>query len=93
MDVAKSALDVAVSNSDKTRRFGNDAEGYHGGGSPYRGLKPAGIIPEASGRLEMSLVAGPAGCSSAQTVSIMFTPKRSNCQVRHPSCLQFPVSR
>ncbi|MFC1919874.1 IS110 family transposase [Chloroflexota bacterium] len=57
VDVAKSALDVAVSDSGETRRFTNDHEGISQAVRYIADLKPAGIIIEATGSLEMPLAA------------------------------------
>jgi transposase len=57
VDVAKSALDVAVSDSGEMRRFTNDHEGISQAVCYIAGLKPAGIIIEATGSLEMPLAA------------------------------------
>jgi len=57
VDVAKSTLDVAVSNSKETRQFANDHEGITNAVRCIAGLKPAGIIIEATGGLEMPLAA------------------------------------
>ena len=55
VDVAKSTLDVAVSNSKGTKQFANDPGGITNAVRHIVGLKPAGIIIEASGGLEMPL--------------------------------------
>jgi transposase len=57
VDVAKSALDVAVSDSEKTRRFANDDEGIPQAVRYIASLKPASVILEATGHLEMPLAA------------------------------------
>jgi transposase len=57
VDVAKSTLDVAVSNSKETRQFENDHEGITGAVRYIAGLKPAKIILEATGHYEMPLAA------------------------------------
>jgi transposase len=57
VDVAKSTLDVAVSDSGETRQFTNDDEGISQAVHYIAGLKPAGIILEATGNLEMPLAA------------------------------------
>jgi transposase len=55
VDVAKSTLDVAVSGCEETRQFANDHEGISQAICHISGLKPAGIIVEATGNLEMPL--------------------------------------
>jgi len=55
VDVAKETLDVAVSNSQETCRFANDHEGITQVIRHIASLYPAGIILEATGRLEMPL--------------------------------------
>jgi len=57
VDVAKNSLDVAVSNSGGVRQFANDHEGITNAVQYIAGLKPAGIILEATGHLEMPLAA------------------------------------
>ena len=57
VDVAKSTLDVAVSNSKEIRQFANDHEGITNAVQYIAGLKPTSIIIEATGRLEMPLAA------------------------------------
>lgn len=57
VDVAKSTLDVAVSGCEETRQFANDHEGISQAIRHISGLKPAGIIVEATGNLEMPLAA------------------------------------
>ncbi len=57
VDVARSALDVAVSSSEGVRQFANDHEGITNAVQYIAGLKPAGIILEATGNLEMPLAA------------------------------------
>jgi len=57
VDVAKSTLDVAVSDSKEARQFANDDEGINRAVRYIADLKPAGIILEATGRLEMPLAA------------------------------------
>ncbi len=57
VDVAKSTLDVAVSNSKETQQFANDHEGVTNAVRYIAGLKPGGIIIEATGGLEMPLSA------------------------------------
>jgi len=57
VDVAKSTLDVAVSHSKETRQFDNDHEGITSAVRYIAGLKPAKIILEATGHLEMPLAA------------------------------------
>ncbi len=57
VDVAKSTLDVAVSNSGEVRQFVNDDEGISQAVRYIAGVKPAGIILEATGNLEMPLAA------------------------------------
>lgn len=55
VDVAKETLDVAVSNSQETCQFANDHEGITQVIRHIASLYPAGIILEATGRLEMPL--------------------------------------
>ncbi len=55
VDVAKSALDVAVTDSGETQRFANDDEGVSQAVRYIASVKPAGIILEATGNLEMPL--------------------------------------
>ncbi len=57
VDVAKSTLDVAVTDSGETRQFTNDDEGISQAVRYIGGVKPAGIILEATGHLEMPLAA------------------------------------
>lgn len=57
VDVAKSALDVAVTDSGETRQFVNDDEGISQAVHYIASMKPAGIILEATGNLEMPLAA------------------------------------
>ena len=55
VDVAKNSLDVAVSGSEGVRQFANDHEGVTNAVQYIAGLKPSGIILEATGNLEMPL--------------------------------------
>ena len=55
VDVAKSALDVAVTDSEEARQFANKDKGISQAVSYIAGLKPAVIILEATGNLEMPL--------------------------------------
>jgi len=57
VDVAKSALDVAVTDSGEVKQFANDDEGIGEAVGYIAGLKPATIILEATGSLEMPLAA------------------------------------
>jgi len=57
VDVAKSTLDVAVTDSEEARQFANDDKGISQAVSYIAGLKPAMIILEATGNLEMPLAA------------------------------------
>lgn len=57
VDVPKSTLDVAVSSSEETRQFANDHEGTSQAVRRINSLKPAGIMVEATGHLEMPLAA------------------------------------
>jgi hypothetical protein len=57
VDVAKSTLGVAVSGCEETRHFANDHEGISQAVRHISGLKPAGIIVEATDNLEMPLAA------------------------------------
>ena len=57
VDVAKSALDVAVTDSGEVKQFANDDEGIGEAVGYIAGLKPAAIILEATGSLEMPLAA------------------------------------
>jgi transposase len=57
VDVAKITLDVAVSDSEEAWQFANDDEGISQAVRHIAGLKPAGIILEATGHLEMPLAA------------------------------------
>jgi len=57
VDVAKSALDVAVTDSREARQFANDDEGISQAVRYIVGVKPVGIILEATGNLEMPLAA------------------------------------
>ncbi|MFC1977033.1 transposase [Chloroflexota bacterium] len=57
VDVAKNSLDVAVSDSEEVRQFTNDHEGITGAVQYIAGLKPAGVILEATGNLELPLAA------------------------------------
>lgn len=53
VDVAKSTLDVAASDSGETRQFANDDEGISQAIRYIVGVKPARIILKATGNLEM----------------------------------------
>ena len=55
VDVARSTLDVAVSDSGETRQFANDDEGISQAARYIDSLKPARVIIEATGSLEMPL--------------------------------------
>ncbi len=57
VDVAKSTLDVAVTDSGEVRQFANDDEGIGEAVDYVAALKPAAIILEATGSLEMPLAA------------------------------------
>ncbi len=57
VDVAKGTLDVAVTDSEEARQFANNAKGISQAVSYIAGLKPAMIILEATGNLEMPLAA------------------------------------
>ena len=57
VDVAKETLDVAISNSQETRQFTNNHEGISQVIRHIASLQPAGIVLEATGRLEMPLAA------------------------------------
>jgi len=57
VDVAKSTLDVASSDSGETRQFANNDEGISQAVRYISGVKPSGIILEATGNLEMPLAA------------------------------------
>ncbi len=57
VDVARNTLDVAASDSGEARQFANDDEGVTNAVQYIAGLKPAGIILEATGHLEMPLAA------------------------------------
>ncbi|MFC1911814.1 transposase [Chloroflexota bacterium] len=57
VDIAKSTLDVAVSDSGETRQFANDDEGISQAVRYVASLKPARVIIEATGSLEMPLAA------------------------------------
>jgi len=57
VDVAKDSLDVAVHNSHETHQFANDDEGIREAIRHIASLKPARIILEATGNLEMPLAA------------------------------------
>ena len=57
VDVAKSTLDVAVSDSGEIRQFANDDEGISQATRYISSLKPARVIIEATGSLEMPLAA------------------------------------
>ena len=57
VDVAKNALDVAVSNLKETRQFDNDHQGITSAVHYIASLKPARIILEATGNYEMPLAA------------------------------------
>ena len=57
VDVAKSTLDVASSDSRETRQFANNDEGISQAVRYISGVKPSGIILEATGNLEMPLAA------------------------------------
>ncbi|MFC1990005.1 IS110 family transposase [Chloroflexota bacterium] len=57
VDVAKNSLDLAVSNVEEVRQFTNDHEGITNAVQYIAGLKPSGVILEATGHLEMPLAA------------------------------------
>jgi hypothetical protein len=57
VDIAKSTMDVAVSNSREALRFTNDDDGISRAVCYIADLNPAGIILEATGGLEMPLAA------------------------------------
>ena len=57
VDVAKGTLDVGISDAREVRRFTNDHEGISQAVGYISGLKPEGIILEATGHLEMPLAA------------------------------------
>ncbi len=57
MDVAKSTLEVAVTDSGEVRQFANDDKGIDEAVGYIAGLKPVTIILEATGGLEMPLAA------------------------------------
>jgi transposase len=57
VDVAKSTLDVAVSDSGEARQFANDDEGISQAVRYIAGVKPVRIILEATGNLEIPLTA------------------------------------
>ena len=57
VDVAKSALDVVVTDSEEARQFANDDKGISQVVSYIADLKPVMIILEATGNLEMPLAA------------------------------------
>jgi transposase len=57
IDVSKGSLDVATSNSAEVRRFANDEEGVSAAAGHIAAKNPASVIVEATGGLEMNLVA------------------------------------
>ena len=57
VDVAKSTLDVAVTDSEEARQFANDDKGISQAVSYIAGFRPAMIILEATGNLELPLAA------------------------------------
>jgi transposase len=57
VDVAKDTLDVADSISRETRQFSNDLGGISQAVQHIASLKPAGVVLEATGNLEMPLAA------------------------------------
>ncbi len=57
VDVAKSTLDMAVSDSGEARQFANDDEGISQAARYIDSLKPARVIIEATGSLETPLAA------------------------------------
>lgn len=57
VDVAKSSLEVAVSNSTEVRRFANDEDGVSSAADYIAAMNPVSVIVEATGGLEMNLVA------------------------------------
>ncbi|MFC1911951.1 hypothetical protein ACFLXG_02185 [Chloroflexota bacterium] len=69
VDVAKNSLDMAVSNSEGVRQFANDHEGVTNAVWYIAGLKPARVIIEATGRLEM-----PFGSSSRPPAGSCYQP-------------------
>ena len=54
VDIAKSAKDVAVTDSGEVRQLTNDDEGIGESVGYIGGLKPATIVLAATGSLEMS---------------------------------------
>jgi len=52
IDVAKSSLDVAVSNSTEVRRFANDEDGVSSAAGCVTAMNPVSVIVEATGGLE-----------------------------------------
>ena len=57
VDVAKSTLDVVVTDSGEARQFANNDEGISQAVRYIAGIKPVGVILEATGNLEMPLAA------------------------------------
>lgn len=57
VDVSKDTLDMADSSSRERRQFNNDHEGIAQAAQYISNLQPAGIILEATGKLEMPLAA------------------------------------
>jgi transposase len=57
VDIAKSTLDVAASNSKETKQFSNDHKGINSAVRYITQLKPVRIILEATGNYEMPLAA------------------------------------
>jgi len=70
VDVAKSTLDVAASNSKETRQFDNDYQGIISAVRYIAGLNPVRIILEATGKYEMPLAASlQVGCQPVVIVN------------------------
>jgi transposase len=73
VDVAKKALDVAVSNSKETERFNNDHKGITRVVRYITGLNPVRIILEATGNYEMPLAAA---LQASQLPVIIVNPRQ-----------------
>ncbi len=73
VDVAKSALDVAVTDAGEVRQFANDDEGIGEVLGYIVGLEPAASIFEATGNLEMPL---PAALQASRLPVVIINPRQ-----------------
>ena len=99
VDVAKNSLNVAVSNSEEVRQFTNDHEGITKTVQYIAGLKPSGVIVEATGHLEMSLVAAlqadhlPVAVINPRQVHDIFKPLDGDAEATYKAGVQFAVEQ